>query len=66
MDFVPYDPALAAKGLFETSLKAGTVTKVSNRFFGIRDLAFLKVGIRDFSGKDRRYSGLELVTGRGI
>ena len=27
--------------------------RVPNRFFGIRDLAFLKVGIRDFSGKER-------------
>ena len=40
--------------------------RVPNRFFGIRDSAFLKVGIRDFSGKERRYSGLELGTGRGI
>ena len=37
--------------------------RVPNRFFGIRDLAFLKVGIRDFSGKERRYSGLELRVG---
>ena len=27
------------------------------RFFRIRDLAFLKVRIRDFSGKERQYSG---------
>ena len=40
--------------------------RVPNRFFGIRDLAFLEVGIRDFSGKERRYSGLELGMGRGI
>ena len=37
--------------------------RVITRFFGIRDLAFLKVGIRDFSGKERRYSGLELRDG---
>ena len=42
------------------------LVRVPNRFFGIRDLAFLNVGIRDFSGKERRYSGLELGTGRGI
>ena len=40
--------------------------RVPNRFFGIRDLAFLKAGIRDFRGKERQYSGLELGTGRGI
>ena len=28
--------------------------RVPNRFFGIWDLAFLKVGIQDFSGKERR------------
>ena len=32
----------------------------------MQDLAFLKVGIRDFSEKERRYSGLELWTGSGI
>ena len=32
----------------------------------MRDLAFLKVGIQDFSGKERRYSGLELWTGPRI
>ena len=40
--------------------------RVPNRFFGIWDLAFFKVGIRDFNGKERRYSGLELGTGSGI
>ena len=40
--------------------------RVPNRFFGIRDLTFLKVGIWDFSEKERRYSGLYLGTGRGI
>ena len=35
-------------------------------FSGSGILAFLNVGIRDFSGKERRYSGLELGTGRGI
>ena len=40
--------------------------RVPNRFFGIWDFGFLKVGIRDFSGKERRYLGLELGTGNGI
>ena len=35
-------------------------------FSGSGIFAFLKVGIRDFSGKERRYSGLELGTGHGI
>ena len=34
--------------------------------FGGAGLAFLKVGVRDFSGKERRYSGLELASGREI
>ena len=29
-------------------------TRVPNRFFGIRDLAYFKVGIRDFEGKGGR------------
>ena len=32
--------------------------RVPNRFFGIRDLAYLKAGIRDFVGKGERDSGL--------
>jgi len=32
--------------------------RVPNRFFGIRDLAFFKPGIRDFEGKGGRDSGL--------
>ena len=34
--------------------------RVPNRFFGIRDLAYVKAGIRDFEGKGGRDSGLEL------
>ena len=32
--------------------------RVPSRFFGIRDLAYLKAGIRDFVGKGERDSGL--------
>ena len=32
--------------------------RVPNRFFGIRDLAFLKPGIRDFGKNGQRDSGL--------
>jgi len=31
-----------------------TLTRVPNRFFGIRDLAYFKVGIWDFEGKGGR------------
>ena len=40
-----------------------TVMRVPNRFFGIRDLTYLKAGIRDFSEKGERDSGLQLRTG---
>ena len=32
--------------------------RVPNRFFGIRDLAYFKAGIRDFEGKWGRDSGV--------
>ena len=32
--------------------------RVPNRFFGIRDLAYFKAGIRDFEGNGGRDSGL--------
>ena len=32
--------------------------RVPSRFFGIRDLAYLKTRIRDFRGKGKRDSGL--------
>jgi len=35
-----------------------TSKRVPNRFFGIRDLAYFKAGIRDFEGKGGRDSGL--------
>ena len=34
-----------------------TLLRVPNRFFGIRDLAYLKAGIRDFIEKEDRDSG---------
>ena len=37
--------------------------RVPNRFFGIRDLAYFKAGIRDFEGKGGRDSGLQLWFG---
>ena len=49
-----------------SSVRDQSTERVPNRFFGIWDLAFLKVEIRDFSEEVRRYSRLELGTGRGI
>ena len=43
-----------------------TLTRVPNRFFGIRDLAYFKAGIRDFEGKGGRDSRLQLLPGHGI
>ena len=57
---------VVSENFYFKSEREGPEKRVPNRFFGIRDLASLKVGIRDFSGKERRYSGLELGTGRGI
>ena len=37
------------------------VSRVPNRFFGIRDLAYFKAGIRDFEGKGERDSRFEIV-----
>ena len=42
------------------------VLRVPNRVFGIRDLAFLEPGIRDFREIWERDSGLHLWTGSGI
>ena len=39
-------------------LKSLENIEVPNRFFGIRDLAYFKAGIRDFEGKGGRDSGL--------
>ena len=37
---------------------AKKMSRVPNRFFGIRDLANFKAGIRDFEGKGERDSGV--------
>ena len=39
------------------------VERVPNRFFGIRDLAYFKAGIRDFGGKGGTRFGIEIMTG---
>ena len=39
------------------------LTRVPNRFFGIRDLAYFKVGIRDFEGKGDEIFGVVIMTG---
>ena len=36
--------------------------RVPNRFFGIRDLAHFKAGIRDFEGRGTRF-GIVIMTG---
>ena len=41
-----------------SNLIAAPLMRVPNRFFGIRDLAYFKAGIRDFEGKGGRDSGL--------
>ena len=43
-----------------------TYGRVPNRIFGIRDLAFLELGMRDFVEIWKRDSGLHLWMGRGI
>ena len=43
-----------------------TLKRVPNRFFGIRDLAYFKAGIRDFEGKGGRDSRLQLLPGHGV
>ena len=45
------------------SLLNDTTLRVPNRFFGIRDLAYLKAGIRDFGEKEERDSGLQFFNG---
>ena len=46
------------------SLTEGSnVRKVLNRFSGIRDFPYLKLGIRDFAAKSGRDSGLKVCAG---
>ena len=39
--------------------------RVLNRFYGIRDFPYLKLGIRDLKAKSRRDSGLKVCAGGG-
>ena len=41
-------------------------SRVPNRFFGIREFPYLKLGIRDFKAKSRRDSGLKVCAGGGL
>ena len=40
--------------------------RVSNKFFGMRDFPYLRLGIRDFKGKSGRDSGLKVCAGGGM
>ena len=40
--------------------------RVPNRFSGIRDFPSLKLGVRDFTAKSGRDSGLKVCTGGGM
>ena len=40
--------------------------RVSNKFFGMRDFPYLRLGIRDFKGKSVRDSGLKVCAGGGM
>ena len=40
--------------------------RVTNRFFGIRDFPYLKLGIRDLKAKSRRDSGLKVYARGGM
>ena len=51
---------------FEFFFNISDLKRVPNRFFGIRDLAYFKAGIRDFEGKGGRDSRLQLLPGHGI
>ena len=39
------------------------ITRVPNRFFGIRDFPYLKLGIRDFEANSRQDSGVKVCAG---
>ena len=40
--------------------------RVSNKFFGMRDFPYLRLGIRDFQAKSGRDSGLKVCAGGGM
>ena len=57
----------SAANLASPSLKIRPlIQRVFNRFFGMRDFSYLKVGTRDFEAKRGRDSGLKICSGRGI
>ena len=41
-------------------------SRVSNKFFGMWDFPYLRLGIRDFKAKSRRDSGLKVCAGGGM
>ena len=43
-----------------------TIMRVSNKFFGMRDFPYLRLGIRDFKGKSGRDLGLKVCAGGGM
>ena len=45
---------------------AATCMRVTNRFFGIRDFPYLKLGIRDLKAKSGRDSGLKVYARGGM
>ena len=46
--------------VFISSITSLLLERVLNRFYGIRDFPYLKLGIRDLRAKSRRDSGLKL------
>ena len=40
--------------------------RVSNKFFGMRDFPYLRLGIRDFKGKSERDSRFKVCAGGGM
>ena len=46
--------------------KVISILRVPKRFFGIRDFPSLKLGIRDFTAKSGRDSGLKVCAGGGM
>ena len=41
-------------------------SRVSNKFFGMRDFPYLRLGIRDFKANSGRDSGLKVCAGGGM
>ena len=42
------------------------IPRVSNKFFGMRDFPYLRLGIRDLKAKSGRDSGLKVCAGGGM